>query len=171
MAWSRQGKGKVKARARWSSDKVKEGQGGQDKIRERLKQSNHHLNNNYNSMGFDTIEMNLFCRSLKTWSCLCFPLVKKKNYNPHQISQLLQSQFWPNFKRRFTGTSRTDSNCHSNICSGNSCPYQEYISYYLLDFGSWKMLWWNLSRKHMSICPNQQYPKVFGPKFWGPEFL
>ena len=37
--------------------------------------------------------------------------------------------------RRFLGTSRTDSNCHSdicpgNICPGNICPYHEYISCY-----------------------------------------
>ena len=36
---------------------------------------------------------------------------------------------------RFLGTSRTDSNCNSdicpgNICSGDICTYQEYLSCY-----------------------------------------
>ena len=38
------------------------------------------------------------------------------------ISQLLLTQFWWNFKRRLLLTSRTDSNCHSDICPGNICP-------------------------------------------------
>ena len=57
---------------------------------------------------------------------------------PHQIYQQLLTQFWPNFKRRLLGTSRKDSNCHSNICPdnicpGGMCPHQEYISCYCLD--------------------------------------
>ena len=70
----------------------------------------------------------------------------------HQISQLLLTRFLPNFKLRFLGTSRTDSNCHRDICPGNICPgdictYQEYISCYWLDFeqslkvGSWDNLY------------------------------
>ena len=47
--------------------------------------------------------------------------------NPHRnsmsaISQLLLTRFWWNFKRRLLVTSRTDSNCHSDICLGNICP-------------------------------------------------
>ena len=38
------------------------------------------------------------------------------------ISQLLLTQFWWYFTGRFLGTSRTDSNCHSDICLGNICP-------------------------------------------------
>ena len=64
------------------------------------------------------------------------------------ISQLLQTQFWPNFKGRFLGLSWTDfkncSNiCPGNICPVNICPYQEYLSCYWPDFdqtlkvGSW----------------------------------
>ena len=51
------------------------------------------------------------------------------------ISQLLVARFWSNFKDRFLGTSRTDSNCYGdiypgNICPGDICPYQEYLSCY-----------------------------------------
>ena len=48
------------------------------------------------------------------------------------ISQLLLTRFWWNLKGRLQGTSRADSNCHSDICPGNIClghicPYQEYL--------------------------------------------
>ena len=51
------------------------------------------------------------------------------------ISQLLLARFWPNFKGRFLGHSRTDSNCYSDICArniypGNICLYKEYLYYY-----------------------------------------
>ena len=46
------------------------------------------------------------------------------------ISQLLLARFWPNFKGRFLWPFLTDANCHSDICSGNICPYQEYLSSY-----------------------------------------
>merc|ERR1712115_479200 len=65
------------------------------------------------------------------------------------ISQLLLTQFGPNFKHRVLGTSRTDSNCHhdifpDNICPGDICPYQQYLSCYWPDLdqtlnkGSWE---------------------------------
>ena len=46
---------------------------------------------------------------------------------------------WPNFKDRFLGISRTDSNCHSgiypdNICPDDIYPYQEYLSCYRINF-------------------------------------
>ena len=49
------------------------------------------------------------------------------------ISQLLLSKFWSNFKGKFLGTFKLDSNCHDEICPGNICPrnicpYQEYLS-------------------------------------------
>ena len=55
------------------------------------------------------------------------------------ISHLLLTQFCWNFKGRFLGTPRTDSNCPSdicpcNICPGDICPYEEYLSCYWLDF-------------------------------------
>ena len=67
------------------------------------------------------------------------------------ISQLLLTRFWWNFKGRFLGTSRTDSNCQGdicpcNICPRDICPYQEYLSCYWPDFdetlkvGSWEHL-------------------------------
>ena len=51
------------------------------------------------------------------------------------IFQLLMTRFWWNYKDRLPGTSRTDSNCHSDICTGkicpgDICPYKEYLSCY-----------------------------------------
>ena len=45
--------------------------------------------------------------------------------------QLLLTQFWPNFKNRYLGTSRTGSSCHVDICPcnispGDIFPYQQY---------------------------------------------
>ena len=65
------------------------------------------------------------------------------------------------------GTSRTDSNCHRDICPGNICPgniclYQEYISCYSLDFdqtlevGSQDNL--TDSYFHCDICPGNICP-------------
>ena len=67
------------------------------------------------------------------------------------ISQLLLTRFWWNFKCRLLGTSRTDSNCHGDICPWNICPhdicpYQKYLSCDWPDFdetlkvGSWEHL-------------------------------
>ena len=61
------------------------------------------------------------------------------NKNPHLISQLLLTQFWPNFKSRFLGTYRTDSSyhhdiCPGNICPGDICPYQQYLRLYWPNF-------------------------------------
>ena len=50
------------------------------------------------------------------------------------ISKLLLIWFWWHFKRRFLGTSRTDSNCHGNIYPGSICPYKEYLNCYWPDF-------------------------------------
>ena len=50
------------------------------------------------------------------------------------ISQLLLTRFWWNFKHRFLGTSKTDSNYQVDICPGNICSYQEYLSCYRPDF-------------------------------------
>ena len=46
------------------------------------------------------------------------------------ISQLLLTQFWPNFKGRFLGQSLIDANCYGdiypgNICPGNICTYHQ----------------------------------------------
>ena len=67
------------------------------------------------------------------------------------ISQLLQTWFWWNFKGKFLGTSRTDSNCPTDIfpgifCPGDICPCQGYLSCYWPDFdqtlkeGPWEHL-------------------------------
>ena len=48
----------------------------------------------------------------------------------------IRTLFWWNFKARFLGTSRTDSNSHicpGNICSGDICTYQKYLSCYWHD--------------------------------------
>ena len=51
-----------------------------------------------------------------------------------EISQLLLTRFLWNFKCRFLGTSRTDHNCHGDICPGNIyqggiCPYHKYLNW------------------------------------------
>ena len=62
------------------------------------------------------------------------------------ISQLLLARFWPSFKGRFMGPFWTVPSCHADICQGNICPYQEYLSCYWPDFdqtlkeGSWDHL-------------------------------
>ena len=61
------------------------------------------------------------------------------NKNPHLISQLLLTRFWPNFKSRYLGTSRTGSSCHGDICPcnippGDICPYQQYLGSYWPNF-------------------------------------
>ena len=65
------------------------------------------------------------------------------------ISQLLLTRFWPNFKGRFQGTSRTDSNCYSYSCPGNNCPgdicpYQEYLSCCRPDFDQTLEVGWQV---------------------------
>ena len=47
---------------------------------------------------------------------------KSQNMSISGISQLLLIQFWWNFKERFLGTSKTNSNGHGDICQGNICP-------------------------------------------------
>ena len=50
------------------------------------------------------------------------------------ISQLLLARFWPNYEDRSLGPPWTDFNCNGNICPGDICPYQEYLSCYWPDF-------------------------------------
>ena len=91
---------------------------------------------------------------------------KKKN-NPHQISQLLQTRFWPKFKRRLLRNSRTDSNCYGDICPGNICPcnicpYEEYFSCYWPDFDeTLKLAAW----EHLEQIPTVTV-KFLLTKFW-----
>jgi len=71
-----------------------------------------------------------------TWKWLYTPTHRNSK---SAIYQLLLTKFWWNFKGRFLGTSRTDSNWHGtiypgNICLGNICPYQEYFSCYWTNF-------------------------------------
>ena len=42
--------------------------------------------------------------------------------------------FGPNFKGRFLRPFLPDANPHSDICPGNICPYQEYLSCYVPNF-------------------------------------
>ena len=44
----------------------------------------------------------------------------------HAVTYLI---FGQNFKCRFLGPPLTDANCHRDICPGNICPYQEYLSF------------------------------------------
>ena len=55
------------------------------------------------------------------------------------IYQLFLSQFWPNFKVRFLEPFLIDANhygdiCPVNICLGNICSFQDYLSYYWVNF-------------------------------------
>ena len=86
------------------------------------------------------------------------------------ISQLLLTRFWWNLKGRLQGTSRTDSNCHCDICPGNICP----LSWRHLSISGISQLlltrfWWNFkgrflgtsrtdSNCHGDICPGDIYP-------------
>ena len=108
------------------------------------------------------------------------------------ISQLLLTQFWPNFKERFLILSWADSNCQGNLSRqqfpDNICPHQGYLICYLSDFdqalkkGSGTILnrcqmsWWHLSRQHLF----QQLVKILGisadnepmlTTLFGPNFL
>ena len=80
------------------------------------------------------------------------------------ISQLLLAWFWPNFKGRFLGISRTESNCYGDICPGNICPgdicpYQEYLSCYWPNFNV-SFLGPSLTdvNYHGDICPGNIWP-------------
>ena len=55
------------------------------------------------------------------------------------VYPLLLTRYWWNLKRRFLGTSRTDSNyqdniCLGNICPGHICPHQKYLTCYWTNF-------------------------------------
>ena len=86
------------------------------------------------------------------------------------ISQLLVARFWPNFKGRFLGTSRTDSNCYGdictvNICPGDICPDQEYLSCNWPDFDQ------TFLNKFFFLGRNIIWPNHFGQKyFWTKPF-
>ena len=99
---------------------------------------------------------------ISSWTrvCFTFPSNNNKNKNLHLISQLLLTQIWQNFKRRYLGTSRTDFSCHGDICSGNISPgdirpYQQYLSSY----------WPNLTKL---VGPNSLGASIFVDKnfFW-----
>ena len=68
-----------------------------------------------------------------TWKLLCLPPQTHPTTAKTQCQQVL-TRFWPNFKGRLLGTSRTDSKYHVYICPGDICPYQEYLSCYWPDF-------------------------------------
>ena len=62
----------------------------------------------------------------------------KHNITLSAIYQLLLTQFWWNCKGRLLETSRTDSDCHDDICPGNIYPYQDNLSCYSPDFDDFK---------------------------------
>ena len=71
------------------------------------------------------------------------------------ITQLLLNQFWPKFKCRFLGLSlldaiRQDDICPCNICSGEICPYHQYLT---------KFFWTKIL-----LDPNFYDTKLFGTK-------
>ena len=77
--------------------------------------------------------------------------VRRSAYVTSLVSQLLLTQFRPNFEGRFLGPFSRDSYCNSDICPSKICPgdicsFQKYLSYYWFDFdqtlnvGSWDHL-------------------------------
>ena len=52
------------------------------------------------------------------------------------------TQFWPHLKPLFLGLSWTDSFCHSDICPGDICPDQEYLSCHWPDFDQMLNISW-----------------------------
>ena len=108
------------------------------------------------------------------------------------LSQLLLTQFWPNFKSMYLGTSRTEFSCHSDICLGNIspediCPYQQYLSSNWPDFQLLLTRFWpNLKSRYLGtsrtdfschgdicsgntcpgyICLYQEYLNCYWPDF------
>ena len=86
------------------------------------------------------------------------------------ISQLLLTQFRPNFKCRLLKTSLTDVNCHGdicqgNICLGNNCPYPILTKV----FGP-NILWYIFLDQN--LVWHFFLPKsFFDPQFYGPKFF
>ena len=76
------------------------------------------------------------------------------------ISQLLLVWFWPNFKSRFLETFITYTNCHSDICPGNICPYQGYFSCYWPNFNQTFLT--QLFESLIFLAQNFAWPKFFG---------
>ena len=80
------------------------------------------------------------------------------------ISHLLLTWFWWNFKLRFLGTSRTDSNCHSDICPGKICPcdiclYHKYLKCHWPNFDeTLKVASW----EHLEQIPTIKLTFVYG---------
>ena len=87
------------------------------------------------------------------------------------ISQLLLTQFWPNFKGRFQGQSLTDTNCYCDICQGNICPsnispYQHISPFTNQIFFGPKFFW---TRFFSDLNP--LYPQFSWQKFWTQNFF
>ena len=96
------------------------------------------------------------------------------------ISQLLLTQFLPNFKGRLLGPFLTDANCHGDICPGNICPgdicpYQEYLSCYC--FGPNKLFWplnlWDLKFFLTNTFFGQNFldQKIFENNFFLTQYI
>ena len=95
------------------------------------------------------------------------------------ISQLLLTRCWPNFKGRFLDPSLTDASrygdiCPVNICPGDICQYQEYLSGYRLNFDhTFKV---NLLEPKFIWTPNILDLNFFNlnfldQNFFGPDFF
>ena len=86
------------------------------------------------------------------------------------ISQLLLTQFWPNFKGGFLGPSLADSNCHGdicpgNICPGNICPVQKYLTCYWHNF--YQTFWTQFFKALIYFGPEIFLdPVAFRPKIY-----
>ena len=109
------------------------------------------------------------------------------------ISQLLLVWFWPKFKSRFLELFLTFTNCQSdifqgNICPGDICPYQEYLSCYWPNFDQTFLAQFFESLNFLAqnfvslkffehnifldqncfgdICPYQEYLSCYWPDFY-----
>ena len=102
------------------------------------------------------------------------------------ISQLLMTQFWPNFKGRILGPCLKDADCYGDICQGNICPgdicsYMQYLSFYWSNFDQFfldhdfcgpKYSWTKLLRTHIFLMQIFfSSPKMLGLTVFIPEIL
>ena len=87
------------------------------------------------------------------------------------ISQLLLTQFLPNFKGWFLRPSLTYAHfhgaiCSRNICPGDICPYRHNLSCYCPNFD--QTFFWNKNLFGHKIFPHLKF--LFRPNFFLPKF-
>ena len=91
------------------------------------------------------------------------------------ISQLLHTRFWWNLRGSILESSRTDSYYQvdifpGNISPGDICPYQEYLSYYWLNFDQTLKID-SIFFYVLILEPNHLTQNLFESNFWTPNFF